>query len=266
LTLLSLVVKPSPYRWMFWPLILIVGFIYYYFTWILEQGQPVDSSKVAILIPNIFNASHYILLIDVQRELRMVGQRESISSSGFWARLKWGLQLFFSGRGVGWTHEPRSVLPPHPTLSRIQFVMSRLGWLITYLLINDVVTILVRKSPFFVKGALPFALQPLEWRFWSTLLFAIGTSVHITIPHLVCSIICVGSGFSRPDMWPHLFGKWSDAYTIRRFWGYVIFPEFILPALTSSLRRRTWHQLLRGVRFLQRIYCFNLIDLFSLPF
>ena len=121
-------------------------------------------SEATFLIQNIFSASHYLLLTDVQRELRLVGQRESITSSSFWARVKWGLHLLSSGRGVGWTHEPRSVLPPHPTLSRVHFVVSRLAWLIAYLFINDVAIILTKHNPLYARDAPPFATQPLGWR------------------------------------------------------------------------------------------------------
>ena len=227
LTFLSLVIRPSPYRWMFFPL--IVGFIYYFFTIIIEQGQSVNASEGTILLQTVLNASYLILLTDVQRELRLVGQRESISTSGFLARLKWGFQLLCSPRGVGWTHEPRSVIPPHSTLSRFQFVLSRIGWLIASLLINDGVIIFVRQNPFLVKGAPPFATQPLQLRLWSTILFATSMSIRMQIIHFVLSIMFVGSGLSDPDLWPRLFGNLNDAYTIRRFWGCVCLSlEFLI--------------------------------------
>ena len=245
LTLLGVVVRPSPYRWILFPL--IVGFISYFFTMIVEQGQTVTTPEATILLQTVFNASYLILLTDVQRELRLVGQRESITNSGFLARLKWGFQLLFSGRGVGWTHEPRSVIPPHPTLSRFQFVLSRLGWLIAYLLINDGVIFFVKQNPFLVKGAPPFATQPFPLRLWSTVLFATSMSVRMSIIHFVLSIMFVGSGLSDPDLWPHLFGKLSDAYTIRRFWGCVNFLGSVTHVLITFLFRRTWHQLFRLV-------------------
>ncbi|TFY61677.1 hypothetical protein EVJ58_g4372 [Rhodofomes roseus] len=37
----------------------------------------------------------------------------------------------------------------------------------------------------------------------------------------------VALGFSLPRDWPEVYGRWSDSYTVRRFWG------------------RTYHQLLR---------------------
>jgi len=31
----------------------------------------------------------------------------------------------------------------------------------------------------------------------------------------------VAVGMYSPRMWPDLYGAWGDAYTVRRFWGYV---------------------------------------------
>lgn len=32
--------------------------------------------------------------------------------------------------------------------------------------------------------------------------------------------ISVAVGYSEPEQWPDFYGKWCDAYTLRRFWGY----------------------------------------------
>ena len=34
-------------------------------------------------------------------------------------------------------------------------------------------------------------------------------------------MVTVATNNSEPQAWPHPFGHWKDAYTIRRFWGYV---------------------------------------------
>jgi hypothetical protein len=61
-------------------------------------------------------------------------------------------------------------------------------------------------------------------------------------------MVFVATGLSTPDLWPYAFGKWGDAYTIRRFWGYGIF--FLcsdIEVLIDSLHSRTWHQFMRRV-------------------
>jgi hypothetical protein len=43
------------------------------------------------------------------------------------------------------------------------------------------------------------------------------------------AIVAVGAGLSEPRDWPPIYGTWSDAYTVRQFWG------------------RVWHQWLRRI-------------------
>jgi hypothetical protein len=230
---------------MLWPLIVTFNGGYYYIVRI--NGDAIlglSDEEILSLSITILIASDFILLTNVQQDLRMVDQQEPISNFGICARLKWGAQLLVSGRGVGWAHEPPSVLPPHPTLTRVQFVVSRLRWLIAYGLMLDAVSIS------FLKDFLPSdERMDLVWKLWAIPIVAISVWLSMTISHLVCSIICVGTGLSEPAVWPHLFGNWSDAYTLRRFWGYENYTFVILMVLTPSLLRRTWHQLFRRVSF-----------------
>jgi hypothetical protein len=144
---------------------------------------------------------------------------ELISNSGLWSRLKWGAKLFFGARGVGWTHEPRPALATHSHPTRPQFLLSQLSWLIGCVLINDAFSILMRADPFLVKHAPPFAEQPLHWRCWGVVLFAVSSTVNVLIIYITSSFVIVGAGLSKPSMWPPLFGKWVDAYSVRKFWG-----------------------------------------------
>jgi hypothetical protein len=215
LVFLSVSVRPSQWRWIFWPL--IIGFNWSYYCVLGATGVKINLgyTEMLSLISIIFAASDFILLTNVQQELRMVDQRQPVSNLGSYARMKWGLQLLLSGRGIGWEHEPRSVLPPHPTLTRVQFIKSRLGWLVANVLIHDAINILILKEYLRFDGPMD-----LTWRLWAVPIFSILSRIGVVVPHLVCSIVFVGSGLSEPAMWPYVFGNWSDAYTIRRFWGY----------------------------------------------
>ncbi|KAI5980474.1 hypothetical protein EDC04DRAFT_2860389 [Pisolithus marmoratus] len=37
--------------------------------------------------------------------------------------------------------------------------------------------------------------------------------------YTLLAVIAVGTTLHEPRLWPAPFGKWKDAYTIRRFWG-----------------------------------------------
>jgi hypothetical protein len=217
LLITGLVVRPSAYRWMLWPSIACINCYCYFRT--AKSDVPIDEGlRRCAVVLYTFVASDYILLTDVQHELHMVGEEEPISSLGLWSRLKWGLQLFFGPRGVGWTHQPRSILPPYPYATRTQFIASQLGWLAVYVLAYDATSILMRADPFFVKHAPSFSQQPLVWRLWGVMLFALSSTLSVSIVHTICSIVSIASRLSEPEMWPPIFGKWIDAYTVRRFW------------------------------------------------
>jgi hypothetical protein len=225
--LCALTVSPSRYRWSFFPLIAGLN-LYCYFLTPRPTNDPLTNMALrSSAISYTVVASDYILLTDVQHKLFLIGQRQPISKAGFKARLKWALQLFTSPRGVGWTHEPTSSLPPHPKLTRTQFLVSRLGWLVASLLLNDISSILIRANPFFAWDTIPLVEQPLLWRFLGTFLIAASSALSVIIPHILCGMFAVGTGLSNPDSWPHIMGRWSDAFTIRRFWGYVPICESI---------------------------------------
>ena len=35
------------------------------------------------------------------------------------------------------------------------------------------------------------------------------------------SLVMVAAHLGDPEDWPNMFGSWSDAYTVRRLWGYA---------------------------------------------
>jgi len=251
LLLAGLVVRPSPYRWMLWPLIACID----YRSFFLTTNDPCTNEVLHFLmVLYLFHASDYILLTDVQRELRLPNQ-QPISNAGLWSRIKWGLQLLCNPRGVGWAHEPRSTLPPHPNLTRLQFLTSRFLRLAIRMLMNDIGQIMIRADPFLARGAPPSAQQPWLWRFWSVSLVVFTQWCALSIAHTSCSIVFVASGLSTPDSWPDTFGKWRDAYTLRRYWGYSVSLCSDFHLLTLFLYSRTWQQFLRRV---------SLVKLFSI--
>lgn len=41
----------------------------------------------------------------------------------------------------------------------------------------------------------------------------------IAMQYSLFAAIFVAAGISLPRDWPEIYGCWSDAYTVRRFWG-----------------------------------------------
>jgi hypothetical protein len=213
----GIVMKPARFRWVIWPM--MASLVYPLFFKSPTNDPPTDAALRSSFVAYLFTASDYILLTDVQHEFRKDGQSEPITIASFWARLQWGLELFFGPRGVGWDHEPRGVLPPRPHSTRGRFILSQVFWLAIYLLCLDVTQFVTAYTSVFAKESIPTALQAWHWRFLGTLLIAIGGATLLSITHTILSIMSVATWTSEPKGWPHFFGKWSDAYTIRKFWG-----------------------------------------------
>ncbi|KAJ6466113.1 membrane bound O-acyl transferase family-domain-containing protein [Mycena vitilis] len=237
---ISLAMPPSPYRrLLFIPLLCLSwrfflrgdGYLCcaFWFIWLL-------------------NASDYILLTDVQRELRKIpatqadsaGGCERIEDAPFARRLRWALDLFLSPRGVGWTHSPKRYLPsPANIISTRLFLRRRLRTLVRAVLLLDMLNLYVRWNPAFRTS-----LRTVGW----LELYAVSAVCPLTayaileIPHCLLSLAAVTTRLSAPEDWPPLFGRVGEATNVRNFWG------------------RCWHQLLRRpltshIRCLSRSLC-----------
>ena len=207
--------KPSPYRWMFFlPIAAIATFLLF--------GLNFEPFFVGV---QLIGASDFLLLTDVQHELRLVGQPGSISDAPLLDRLIWAFKLASGPRGIGWAHEPTALLPPRPTtLTRGQFIISRVGWLVFYALLFDVCQMLIRHNPSFHEAGPPMAEQTLLLRCWTMLTVFVAFPIIFIIGfNLIPSLIFVTAGFSEPSEWPHLFGNPFENYTIHSFWKSVKF-------------------------------------------
>ncbi|KAJ6520953.1 hypothetical protein B0H19DRAFT_1277808 [Mycena capillaripes] len=128
----------------------------------LSTGHPtLDYGIASAWFPYLFAASDYILLTDVQRELRMVKppQRadEPIENAPLSRRVAWGVKLFSSSRGVGWAHEPRYANPPHPSPSTPRAVAA--------VVILETVNIFNMRNPALYAGGPSLAAHGWFWRY-----------------------------------------------------------------------------------------------------
>jgi len=120
-------------------------------------------------------------------------------------------------------------LPVYPKSSRQEFVISRLITAAKHYVWFDISQFYIRHDPGF-QSAEAFASQIFARRVlgcgaYMVITYSLGVTVHALLVAVL--VTCTSA---EPSSWPSVFGKWEDAYTIRRFWG------------------RTWHQILR--RFL----------------
>ncbi|KAG2121322.1 membrane bound O-acyl transferase family-domain-containing protein [Suillus clintonianus] len=174
------------------------------------------------------DAIHMILLVRPLHTFHHQKQTRSAHELPWFPRFIWAAQLCASPRGVGWNHQVKN-LPEHRAKSKQEFVVSCLTSAAEHFLWFDLAQFYIRHNPVY-QSAAAFASQNFARRIlacsgYLVFYYCMGVTVHSLISAFAVS--CTGS---EPSSWPNLFGKWKDAYTIRRFWG------------------RTWHQFLR--RFL----------------
>ncbi|KAJ7584636.1 membrane bound O-acyl transferase family-domain-containing protein [Mycena floridula] len=200
----------------------------YYFLFHTTTGNITSDYGIACgWLTLFFISSDFILLTDVQNELRSVKppQDKPVSQEGLWIRFNWAWDLFTSPRGVGWTHEPTVVLPPRP--KRHKFVIKQLARVAVLGVIFDLANWHNQYNPAYFRDGPSLTAYGWFWRYESIWGWVVQGYATMAIQNCFVSIMSVSLGRSDAEDWPWLFGSFLDAWTIRRFWG------------------RTWHQILR---------------------
>ena len=223
LCILSYTVKPSSHRWIFFALIASIAIYCVLFTRISLGNEAWEMGQANYPMIRLFDASTNILLTEPQRELRYVGRKDlEVSKASFSSRFHWGVRLWASPRGVGFTHEPTAHLPSRPKKRTHRgFILSQFRSITVYLILFDLTGIMNRANPYWTKDAPVVSGNQRLWRLASFGYPLILYSA-MTIGHKIVSIISVLAGFSDPQDWPDFFGPLFGAYTVRRVWGYVL--------------------------------------------
>ncbi|KAJ6515266.1 membrane bound O-acyl transferase family-domain-containing protein [Mycena sanguinolenta] len=232
-SILALVVKPSPYRrLLFLPLLFMTPYLMS-----LSTGNPtLDYCVGAAWFPYLFAASDYILLTDVQRQLRLVkpAQRadELIENAPFSRRIVWGFNLFSSARGLGWAHEPRHANPPRPSPStpRGAFVRSQALQAVLYAALFEAVNYFNMRDPSLYAGGPSLASRGWLRRYLVVWAWSVPMAAASMCNQALSATLSVSTSSSGPEDWPPFFGPLRLSYSVRNFWG------------------RVWHQTMR--RFL----------------
>ncbi|KAK0478758.1 membrane bound O-acyl transferase family-domain-containing protein [Armillaria novae-zelandiae] len=196
LLLISVTIRPSPYRRL---LFLPIFSIAYYLVYHTTTGDIISNLSIGASIPPIVaSALDYILLTEPQTELFQTGQ--TIPQAAF-PGLKSPREAL-DGRT-----KPRNLLPsPYPaSTSRWRFVADRLVQSAVLFIFWDAAATYTRYRPsFYING-------PEETTFLGRCAFVWGWAVPavaaLTMNHALT--------------WRPFYGSWSDAYTVRRFWSHT---------------------------------------------
>ena len=144
-------------------------------------------------------------------------------------KLWWMLDIAYNMRMIGWVQEPRNSMPPHPPPSRKTFLWKAFLKSIVNFILADLVGSVFSQNPAFdyrlhdpTDGPETFlSAVPLLRRVPYILAYGIGAAVSMGFVHSAIALVCVSLGYSSPTLWPNIWGRWGDAYTLRKLWGYV---------------------------------------------
>jgi len=178
----------------------------------------------------IATSLHLLLLSDPINDFHHGNDSVHPKDMPFFRRAYWALCLQNAIRGIGWNYKlPHT--PPSPNEPRWSFVRFQCINALRYVLAIDAAQLYTRQTRLSSKypsgdGA---SLATVQGYFY------ISARVYwmMQLQYTVLSIVYVALGFCEAKDFPPLFGRWRDAYTVRRFWG------------------RSWHQLMR--RFVSSI-------------
>ncbi|KAF9002725.1 hypothetical protein BDQ17DRAFT_1356725 [Cyathus striatus] len=151
----------------------------------------------------ILSTIQCILLLDVQKDLRRrkdMKKGTTISDASLKERFKWGLDLFFSPRGVGWTHEPTSRLrwiPSQLSASKSRFILHQLWRIAIFSFLYEIFKLYSALNPYLHRDGPSFYEASWGWR------MTILTSRIVT--HAILSIVFIVLGVSGPRDWPTMF-------------------------------------------------------------
>jgi len=212
--MLTLVDKPSLFRWTRWTL--LGGFLYPISQTVLYY--PPKNPLVALCVGT--NVVVDILrLIDALclSDLRLVGQTVPAQSLDLWFRIKWAVQLRVSPRGLGWQYEPTHAIPSAPANeSRLKFVLRTTSNILWGILCLDIIGLLsVYQPPNYLMNSPLWNSFRHVLQLWGNLYYWIGTG------HSILAVIFVSFHINSPRAWPPILGPLSEAYTVKKFWGWV---------------------------------------------
>ncbi|KAI6164408.1 hypothetical protein EDD17DRAFT_1474585 [Pisolithus thermaeus] len=200
-----------------------------------------DYSFGAILGTGVLQSVRFLLLVRPMEEYRHESDKVPAYELPFMQRFFWSLNVVYSPRAIGWSFM-NSVVPVEPRhQTRASFIASRLRWLLSHYLLLDVATLYMRCNPVLSSRA-SIASQGYIMQCLNVAVACCQYYAMLTCMHCAAAVLAVGLNLSKPQAWPQLFGRWKDAYTIRKFWGCVKTRTICEPevALTNPRQREPW--------------------------
>ena len=176
----------------------------------------------------------------------------SVQPPTIWGRLRFGLSVTLNPRLVNTAYQVKNV--PRWSQGEPQQVPSRGHFLgrtalivfLNYLAVDlcslaaqperNVSLFSDEKVAFFRRWN-SLGLEEIVIRVSASLILWLNIYCIFRIFHGLIVLLAVGSGFSNVQDWPPPFGSLSEAYSVRRFWGYVDSIRSQFPTLRFQLAK-----------------------------
>ena len=146
-----------------------------------------------------------------------------------WSALAWNAHTFFSYRAIGTSREAKNTpsFPGQHVPSRAKFLLYRGCAVVGALVFTDFLNHLVPPSPEtfaahksrLLLSKLDITMEIIFVRVISTAVFWIALRASLGLLYNLTSFISVATFLTAPASWPPVFGRWTKAYTLRRFWA-----------------------------------------------
>ncbi|KAH9888084.1 membrane bound O-acyl transferase family-domain-containing protein [Cubamyces lactineus] len=171
-------------------------------------------------------------LCDPMREWRYKDEKATPADYPLHKKLWYAACVAGNARLIGWSSQVSNLPPPDPVKTRGQFLRRRILQALRLWLLVDITQAYIHLQPLFPllgTDAFPGGWRGAIMRVPCYFAWYFPTYAMTNLLNVLMSIFCVATGLFNGNMedWRQEFGNWSDAYTVRRFWG------------------KSWHQNLR---------------------
>ncbi|CAF9922109.1 hypothetical protein IMSHALPRED_005340 [Imshaugia aleurites] len=138
------------------------------------------------------------------------------------SKLKWSAALYVNPRGIGWNYQVKGIPEQRASDTRRGFFIQQFKEIAVVYLALDVLNIYTSRY-YYKPGVDPLTLTIRAdtwprgiWNAYSGMANQVLTTSYL---HLQIATFSVLLGGSQPKDWPPLYGSFTEAYTIRRYWN-----------------------------------------------
>ncbi|KAH9848680.1 membrane bound O-acyl transferase family-domain-containing protein [Lenzites betulinus] len=216
-------------------LALICTIVHASMTYTLAGAPPVANYSLGSFLGSmLLNTTLFAWPLEAAKSIHYLRYPGPLAEKPFWIRFWHSLCVIFNPRLIGTNAQVPNVPAPIKG-TRTRHILQCLRQFLVALVVIDVFETFMfthehlydptRSDAYFPFGLAGYLARPACMALW--LVWSYET---IKVSYALLSAVAVGSHLWGPESWPDLFGTWSEAYTVRRFWG------------------RAWHQMFRRVR------------------